>query len=158
MPFQVPDHIKQDPEKRWNLSDKVFFSCGACHILAHVFLERFPDKDFKAVWIRPKKGFRGNHVYVTNECIVFDWHGYSREEQFKTHYFKRYSEAYPGWHADLVSLNVDLTSRDECLSIGMNTRGADQYLHDPLPRAREYLKRFEKQHRSYGIQKDFDSD
>ena len=32
MSYQIPDHIKQNPEKRWNVSDKVFFSCGACHM------------------------------------------------------------------------------------------------------------------------------
>jgi hypothetical protein len=26
---------------RWALPDRVFFACGACHILAHAFLERW---------------------------------------------------------------------------------------------------------------------
>lgn len=146
MPYHVPPEIKQDPVKRWSLSDKVFFACGACHILAHAFLERFPDQNYYPVWIRPKEGFTGNHVFATNDELVFDWHGYSKKEKFLKHCFKRYRQHYPGWDADLVPLSVDLTSREACLSVGMNTRGATQYLHNPIPRAYKYLERFEKQH------------
>ena len=84
---------------------------------------------------------------MTNGHIVFDWHGYSTEKQFLGHYFKRYHFAYPGWDADLVPLEVDLTSQVDCLSVGMNSRGTDQDLHDPIPRAQRFLTRFEQQHR-----------
>jgi hypothetical protein len=31
--------VKQDPVRRWSLPDRVFFACGACHILAYAFLK-----------------------------------------------------------------------------------------------------------------------
>jgi hypothetical protein len=34
---------KRDPIKRWALPDRVFFACGACHILAYAFLRAYPD-------------------------------------------------------------------------------------------------------------------
>jgi len=147
MTYQVAREIKLDPEKRWALSDKVFFACGACHILAHEFLKQFPELKFEPYWIRPTTTFRGNHVFVTDHATVFDWHGYSDKDKFLAHYFKRYQQKYPGWSADLIPLSIDLTSREACLSIGMDTRGVDGYLKDPLPRARDYLKKFERQHR-----------
>lgn len=30
--------IKEDPVRRWNLPDRVFFACGACHILKEIAL------------------------------------------------------------------------------------------------------------------------
>jgi len=38
--------VKGNPVRRWNLPDRVFFACGACHILAHAFLERFASTGF----------------------------------------------------------------------------------------------------------------
>ncbi len=55
---------KKDPIKRWPLADRVFFACGACHILAYVFLRTYPETEFTLVWIRPTKGFTGNHIVV----------------------------------------------------------------------------------------------
>src|SRR5262249_51250149 len=34
---------KRDPIKRWALPDRVFFACGACHILAYAFLRTYPE-------------------------------------------------------------------------------------------------------------------
>ena len=30
--------VKKDPQRRWNLPDRIFFGYGACHILAGAFL------------------------------------------------------------------------------------------------------------------------
>ena len=38
---RTPNYRKSDPVMRWNLPDRIFFACGACHILAHAFIERF---------------------------------------------------------------------------------------------------------------------
>jgi hypothetical protein len=70
--------IKADPHRRWSLPDRVFFGHGACHILAGVFLDRPPLPYFYAERVIPAEGFAGNHVYVTNGIIAFDYHGYSR--------------------------------------------------------------------------------
>ena len=153
MPYQVPKEIKQDLVKQWKLSDKVFFSCGACQILAQVYLDKFPNSGFRAEWIKPNEGFSGNHVYVTDGSLVFDWHGYSKKKNFLRHYFKRWrlhyskvGEESQNWNAKVVPIFTNLTDSEANLSIGMNARGADRYLLDPIPRAKAYLDRFAKQH------------
>ena len=78
----IPEQgTKQDPVRRWSLSDLAFFGHGACHILAYEFLERFPRSGFNAVWIKPAEGYRVNHVFVTNGVIAFDYRGYLSESR-----------------------------------------------------------------------------
>jgi hypothetical protein len=38
---QTPGYQKSNAEMRWALPDRVFFACGACHILAYAFLQRW---------------------------------------------------------------------------------------------------------------------
>src|SRR5262245_6080139 len=104
--------IKEDPVRRWNLPDRVFFAAGACHILAHAFLERFDGAGFDPVWVRPKAGFTGNHVFVTNGKLAFDYHGYVRPNHLVEHYTKRARRLFSRWEADLVPVTVSLVSRD----------------------------------------------
>jgi len=75
--YKMKPGIKGDPERRWALPDKVFFGNGACHILAGVFLNKPPLPGFYAERIIPGEGFAGNHIYVTDGRIAFDYHGYS---------------------------------------------------------------------------------
>jgi hypothetical protein len=74
--FLLKPGIKENPLRRWNLPDRMFFARGACHILAHAFPERFASAGFGPIWIRPRDGFTGNHVFVTNGDLAFDYHGY----------------------------------------------------------------------------------
>jgi hypothetical protein len=62
---------------RWALPDRVFFACGACHILAYAFLQRWGGPSMQAVWIKPAPGHIGNHVFINGGEWVFDYHGYS---------------------------------------------------------------------------------
>jgi hypothetical protein len=62
--YRIEGRKKRDPRLRWNLPDRVFFACGACHILAHAFLERHEPPGAKAVWLKPDPGFTGNHIVV----------------------------------------------------------------------------------------------
>jgi hypothetical protein len=65
---------KRDPAKQWAPADRGFFAAGACHILAHVFLEQYPHSGFEARWIRPAPGHTGNHIVVVrDDGYVFDW-------------------------------------------------------------------------------------
>jgi hypothetical protein len=36
--YRVPRRNKHDPGQRWALPDRVFFACGACHILVFAFV------------------------------------------------------------------------------------------------------------------------
>jgi len=137
---------KQDPVRRWNLSDRAFFGHGACHILAYSFLERFPGAGFYPVWIKPGAGYHGNHVFVTNDSVAFDFHGYCKLDRLVSHHFTKYIREQADWNAEIIKITGDLSNPEEMSSIGMNVRGPTQFLHDARPRAREYLRKYDKQH------------
>lgn len=141
---RTPGHRKSDPEARWALPDRVFFACGACHILAHAFLERHGRHGHRAVWLRPAAGHRGNHIFVDLGGIVFDYHGYSDRDAFLAHTVRRARQRMPGWEATLVPLPREvLVSEARSRSHdGLWLREPGQFLHDALPRARAFLDRF----------------
>lgn len=140
---------KQDPVQRWRLSERAFFGHGACHILAHEFLERFPENGFNAVWIKPLEGYRGNHVFVTNGAIAFDYRGYLAESRLTSYYWKQYAQTYSGWNADLVFIQGNLSDPVEMMEIGMHIRGPDEFLHNATPRARAYLRKYDELHKRH---------
>jgi len=154
--YQVrrPGYSKRDPVQRWALPDRVFFACGACHILAYAFLERHDTAErqalaMQALWIRPATGFTGNHVVVAGRAPsgtewIFDYHGYSERKAFLAHCRRRARQRWPGWEATLVPLPASVLV-SERLSLGypgLRLREPAQFLHDALPRARAYLDRF----------------
>jgi hypothetical protein len=131
--------IKKDPQRRWNLPDRIFFGYGACHILAGAFLERPPLAGFHAERIIPGEGFWGNHIYVTDGAIAFDYHGYSSRERLLEHHRKGWSGLHKGWNCTIEHVDFHLLDTDE-----LNQRkmlGPDQYLHNPVPRARRFIER-----------------
>lgn len=141
---RTPGYSKNDPVLRWALSDRVFFACGACHILAYVFLERWGKPSDSVWWIRPTPGFFGNHVFVTRGHRVFDFHGWSNRDRFLVHTWRKAERFWPGRHADLVELTREVLV-DEARSKafpGLRLRAPGQFLHDALPRARRFLDRF----------------
>jgi hypothetical protein len=137
-------NVKQDPVRQWHRPDRHFFANGACQVLAHVFLERHDDIGFRARWIKPKAGFSGNHIYVTDGINAFDYHGLTTEARLVMLAFRRGSRFFNGWDATLVDLPADvLTSEERSRQIeGLWLRQPDQFLHDALPRAQAFLDRF----------------
>lgn len=136
---------KDDPQTRWSLPERVFFACGACHILAHTFLETYPDTGFRAVWIRPRQGFRGNHIVaVRGQETAFDYHGYSRWPRLMEHFRRRAGQRQPGWEVDLIDLPAEVLvseARSKTYD-GLWLREPGQFLHNATPRAQAYLSRF----------------
>ncbi|MGL4438717.1 MAG: hypothetical protein ACRCUE_05555 [Bosea sp. (in: a-proteobacteria)] len=142
--YRLKPGIKGDPVLQWTLSDRVFFACGACQVLAYAFLTRWPEAGFSATWIRPKAGFTGNHIFVSRKDILFDYHGYSHCDRFLEHEWQKARRWWPGWDADLVPLPVHVLV-NEALSKtypGLWLRQPDQFLHNALPRARAFLDRY----------------
>ena len=137
-------YAKADPHRRWALPDRVFFACGACHILAYAFLERYGTLGMKALWLRPDPGFSGNHIVVAMNRWIFDYHGYSEHERFLSHTYKRARQWWPGWRATLVELPQDvLVSEAKSRTYsGLWLREPGQFLQDAMPRARAFLERF----------------
>jgi hypothetical protein len=138
-----PGYRKSDQDKRWALPDRIFFACGACHILAHAFLEKWGDVETKVLWIKPAPGFTGNHIVIDGGDWIFDYHGYSIREVFLSHTFRKARRWWPGWDATLVPLPRHiLMSEARSRAEGLWLREPRQFLHDPLPRARSYLSGF----------------
>lgn len=143
--LRTPNCRKRDLEKRWALPDRVFFACGACHILAFAFLERHGTAEMQALWIKPAPGHTGNHIFVSDGAVAFDFHGYARQTDLLDHYWRRARFHSPGWDATLVELPRDiLVAGPASRAIdGLWLRGPDQYFADALPRARAFVARFQ---------------
>lgn len=142
--YRLPPGTKSDPVKRWGLSERVFFACGACHVLAFAFLERYPDAGFAPVWIRPAKGFTGNHIVTVRDDLAFDFHGYSRWSALLDHTRRKAGRWWPGWSAEFIPLPpaVLVSEIRSRYYDRLWLREPKQFLHDALPRARAYLDRF----------------
>ncbi len=131
--------IKRDPERFWALPNRVFFGHGACHILAGVYLEHPPLAGLHAERIIPSVGFFGNHIYLTDGEITFDYHGYSTRKHLLEHHRKSWSRQYVGWDCVIDKVDFDLLSTTALNERKM--RGPDQYLYNPIPRARRFVER-----------------
>ena len=142
--FYPKRNVKRIPELQWVLPDRIFFACGACHILAYAFLERFTDHGFRAVWMKPASGFTGNHVVATDGETAFDFHGYSGWNKLLAHARRKNSQRMPGWNCTLIELSADVLISEEKSRTydGLWLRGPEQYLHNALPRARAFVQRF----------------
>jgi hypothetical protein len=142
--YRIDASKKRDPVLRWGLPDRVFFACGACHILAYAFLEQYRLPKAKALWLKSEPGFTGNHIIVANGDWAFDYHGYSRLDALLTHTRRKAERWWPGWDASVVPLPLDvLISEGKSRTYdGLWLRGPQQFLNDALPRARTYLGRF----------------
>ncbi len=141
--YQLKSGIKQNPEKRWNLPDRVFFGHGACHILAGVYLEYLSSPGFYAIWIKPDCDFYGNHVFVTNGETAFDYHGYSKFDKLLKHHRKGWLQEYCNWSSTLVKVKFDLLNTQS-----LNKRkmlGPNQYLHNPISRAKCFIDKFSRE-------------
>jgi hypothetical protein len=136
---------KRDPVKQWALPDRVFFACGACHVLAAAFLEAHPRAGFSPRWIRPADGHPGHHIVVVrDDGLAFDYHGYSEWPALFAHMRRRARQWSAGWEATVLSLPEDVLLSGEASRAfeGLWLKGPRDFLFDPMPRARAYLGRF----------------
>jgi hypothetical protein len=142
--FLPKTNVKDDPARRWHRPDRHFFANGACQVLAYAFLERHSELGFRARWIKPAAGYVGNHIFVTDGDLAFDYHGLTTEQRLQSLSFRRAQRFFPGWTATLVDLPTDvLVSEAKSREIdGLWLREPTQFLHDALPRARAFLNRF----------------
>jgi hypothetical protein len=113
-------------------------------VLAFAFLKRHRDLEFRARWIKPATGYTGNHIFVTDGDVAFDYHGLTTEDRLLSFAFRRAKRFFPGWSATLVDLPADvLISEAKSREIGgLWLREPKQFLHDALPRPRAFLDCF----------------
>ncbi|QBF31014.1 hypothetical protein [Thalassococcus sp. S3] len=140
--YRLKPGIKTDPKRRWALPDRIFFGYGACHILAGVYLARPPLDGFYAERIVPKDGFAGNHIFVTDGAVAFDYHGYSARRALLEHHMAGWAAQYDRkWACRIEHVTFDLLSRSD-----LNARkmlGPDQYFSDPVARANAFINRID---------------
>jgi hypothetical protein len=134
-------NVKSDPVQRWHRPDRHFFANGACQVLAHVFLEIYPDLDFRARWIKPASGQIGNNIYVTDGVLAFDYHGLTTEQRLLSLAFRRGRRFFPGWDATLPA-DVLVSEAKSRTYEGLWLREPNRFLHDAMPRARAFVQRF----------------
>ncbi|NIZ62070.1 hypothetical protein DL239_13895 [Sedimentitalea sp. CY04] len=132
---------KKNPVRRWSLPDRIFFGYGACAILAGTYLRDPPLPGFYAERIVPVGDMPGNHTYVTNGVIAFDYHGYSVRQNILIHHKKCWAGEHRGWSYDLETVEFDLLSTQDLNAHRM--LGPDQYLHDPIQRAQTFISRID---------------
>ena len=142
--FFPKTNVKHDPVLRWHRPGRHFFANGACQVLAYAFLEKYPDLEFGARWIKPAPAFAGNHIYVTDGVVAFDYHGLTTEERLLALAFRRARRFFPDWDATLIDLPAEVLisetrSREHD---GLWLREPNQFLHDAMPRARAFVHRF----------------
>lgn len=137
--YRLKPGVKGDPQRRWRLPDRVFFGHGACHILAGVYLDLAPLAGFHAEKILPGDGYAGNHVFVTDGTVAFDYHGYSARQRLLDHHWRTWSDAYPGWHGRVA--RVDFPLLDTAALNARRMLGPDQYFGDPVARAGRFIAR-----------------
>lgn len=140
--YRLKPGIKQDPVRRWALPDRIFFGHGACHILAGVFLKAPPLDGFHAERIIPGEGFAGNHIFVTDGMIAFDFHGYSARLNLLQHHTSGWARhSGEGWSCRLE--RVDFYLLDTGALNARKMLGPDQYHSDAAARARAFLDRID---------------
>lgn len=143
----VTDETKQDPVKRWNLPDEIFFAAGACHVLAYAFLQKYSKLGFRPVWIKPTSGHRGNHIFVTNGNVVFDYQGLTPYEKYIENLEVKMKSFFYEWSYELIELpeHVLISESESKQFDGLWLREPNQFLKNALPRAEQYLGNYSKE-------------
>lgn len=135
--MRTPEEAR-DIRLSWARPDLRFFSAGACHILAFVFLETYPRSGFRPRFIRPAAGFRGSHLYVSNGDVAFDAQGYVPEDELLRSHRAALDALQPGWRADV--LDVTGTLAEFCAA--HDHRAPEDFPDGVWSRARRHLARF----------------
>lgn len=142
----IPKHIKEDPIKRWELPDNIFFAAWACHILAFAFLEKYKDMDFKPYWIKPKEWYTWNHIFVSNGKVVFDYKWFTNKYDYINNLESFMKSVFYEWDYEIIEIPKRiLISEEESKKYDwLWLREPNQFLHNALPRAEKYLNIFPK--------------
>ncbi|WP_299693050.1 hypothetical protein [uncultured Tateyamaria sp.] len=135
--FQPKPGTKADPARRWALSDRAFFAHGACHILAGVCLHDWQHGGLWAERIIPNGPNPRNHIYVTDGTLCLDYRGTTSRDRLLAWNATRMTQRIPGWRGTVALVRFDLL--DTRALNARKMRGPDQYLHDPIARARAFL-------------------
>jgi hypothetical protein len=124
----------------WKRNDEIFFIAGACHILAHVFVEVYPRSGFRPFIIAPVSGERGYHVFVARDDVAFDARGYRARHRLIAEHIERQRGRDALWDFRITALDVPVVTAEFCARY--RHLSFDEYPTNPEPRALVYLSRF----------------
>lgn len=124
----------------WERNDEIFFAAGACHILAHVFVEVYPGSGFRPFVIVPVDGECGYHVFVARDEIAFDARGYRARDRLIAEHVERQRARDASWDFRVTALDTPVVTPDFCARYRHRT--FDDYPRNPEARALVYLSRF----------------
>lgn len=134
---RTPEEYR-DPFLAWKRDDKAFFAAGACHILAHMFLQLHNGEGYELIHIKPKQHNRGHHMYASNGTWAFDFNGWTHETELLAVYTAAYRGKYDDWDYDRIVVTEGLPSyalkADHC--------PPEYFPYLPWERAYSYIKQF----------------
>lgn len=135
--MRTPEEMK-DPFKAWHRPDKTFFASGACHILAHMFLSLHIGEGYDLIHIKPKGDYPGNHMYASNGTWIFDYCGWTLEEELLEVSAASWRQAYPEWEYERIVVKEGLPFYGP----KNNHRPPEYFPYLPWERAYNYIKQF----------------
>ena len=123
-----------DPYRSWVRTDRAFFAAGACHILAWACREAHRTRSIRVASLRAAHGTQVFHTYACWSGWAFDHCGWHPEDALIS-----VNEQFEGYSLERVGIGVELGRfcREQ------HHRLPHQFHADPMPRAREYVGRFE---------------
>ncbi|MEU7172824.1 hypothetical protein ABZ949_15230 [Micromonospora tulbaghiae] len=130
--FRRTPQERADQRVAWDRADQPFFAAGACHILAWVCQDTYPDRPISVAGLRFAGQNQVFHVYATWAGWAFDHAGWNREADLLA--ANREFERRP---LDRIAIVDDLASFCQA----QHHRMPHRYWGDPLPRARDYVNR-----------------
>ena len=139
--------FNRTPEQRhdmfasWSRSDQAFFAAGACHILADLFVQLHAHEGFHMVYIKPDKGFTGNHVYATDGNWAFDHNGWTKESDLLAITKEAYEQRYSGWGYTKHVIEPAIYALENFCKAN-NHRLPWQFAYLPWERTYKYIKQF----------------
>lgn len=123
---------RSDQRVAWERTDQAFFAAGACHILAWVCRDTYPDRLIEVAAVRLAGELPVVHTYAVWGGWAFDHAGWNPEQQVLA-----VNAAFEGHPLERVPISTDLA--EFCAE--HHHRMPDGYWRDPIPRARAYVGR-----------------
>ncbi|PWU47720.1 hypothetical protein DLJ46_13985 [Micromonospora globispora] len=124
---------RSDQRVAWERTDQAFFAAGACHILAWVCRDSYPDRPIEIAAVRLAGERQVFHAYTVWDGWAFDHSGWNPEPELLA-----INTDFEGQPLQRVKIIHSLAEFCET----HHHRMPDQYWHDPLPRARDYVGRY----------------
>jgi hypothetical protein len=121
---------RSDQRVSWKRTDQAFFASGACHILAWVCRESYPDQPIRLAAMLYEHQRQVLHVYATWNHWAFDYCGWNPEPELLAA-----NAEFEGHPVERTQITVDLA---EFCKTHFH-RLPQQYWRDLIPRAREYV-------------------